>query len=190
MGGEKKCVFGIRPSVSFCSASANHFHSGASQCMVRRKVWVAKDSPRTTAGQLQKIVESRAQKALNKMVKQHLHHHMLFGRVSRKIILAHPKTNYSIFSYQTRLELRMGLASTVRWNKKNCFLAANTQDGFGKHGDKKYPICRKYICIFDVVGLYFCWRSWTACLDTWHHEFYQIPTDKKFNNWLTLSEIL
>ncbi len=37
-----------------------------------------------------------------------------FGRVSRKIILAHPKTNSSIFSYQTRLEL----ASMVRWNKK------------------------------------------------------------------------
>ncbi len=75
---------------------------------------MAKDSPKTTAGELQKIVESRAQKALNKMVKQLLHHHMLFGRISRKIILAHPKTNSSIFSYQTRLELRMGLASTVR----------------------------------------------------------------------------
>ncbi len=35
-----------------------------------------------------------------------------------------------------------------------------------------------YCCIFNVVGLYFCWRSWTSCLDTWHHWFYQIPTDK------------
>jgi len=35
-----------------------------------------------------------------------------------------------------------------------------------------------YCCIFDVVGLYFCWRSWTSCLDTWHHALYQIPTDK------------
>ncbi len=26
------------------------------------------------------------------------------------------------------------------------------------------------------MGLYFCWRS---CLDTWHHGFHQIPTDKK-----------
>ncbi len=23
------------------------------------------------------------------------------------------------------------------------FLAANTQDGFGEHGDKKYPMCTK-----------------------------------------------
>ncbi len=78
---------------------------------------MAKDSPRTTAGELQKIVESRGQKTLKKkMVKQHLHHHMLFGRVSRKILLAHPKTNSSIFSYQTRLELQMGLASMARGN--------------------------------------------------------------------------
>ncbi len=75
---------------------------------------MSKDSPRTTAGELQKIVESRGQKTLKKMVKQHLHHHMLFGRVSRKIILTHPKTDSSIFSYQTRLELQMGLASMVR----------------------------------------------------------------------------
>ncbi len=61
---------------------------------------MAKDSSKTTAGELQKIVESLGQKTLKK-VKQHLHHHMLFGRVSRKILLAHPKTISSIFSYQT-----------------------------------------------------------------------------------------
>ncbi len=85
---------------------------------------MAKDSPRTTAGELQKIVESWGQKTLKKMVKQHLHHHMLFGRASRKKKekkkhfkkrkCFHQKTNSSIFSYQTRLELQMGLASMVR----------------------------------------------------------------------------
>ncbi len=75
---------------------------------------MAKDSPRTTAGELQKIDESRDQKTLNKIVKQHLHLHMLFGRVSIKFILVQPKTNSSIFSYQTRLELQMGLAFMVR----------------------------------------------------------------------------
>ncbi len=68
---------------------------------------MAKDSPRTTAGEMQKIVESRGQKTL-KMVKQHLHHHMLFGRISRQILQPPPKTISSIFSYQTRLELQMG----------------------------------------------------------------------------------
>ncbi len=59
---------------------------------------MAKDSPRTTAGELQKIVESRGQKTLKKIVKQHLHHHMLFGRVSRKILLAHPKKKTLAYS--------------------------------------------------------------------------------------------
>ncbi len=27
------------------------------------------------------------------------------------------------------------------------------------------------------MGLYFCWRSWTSSLNTWHHGLYQIPTD-------------
>ncbi len=75
---------------------------------------MTKDSPRITAGELQEIVESRGQKTLKTIVKQPLHHHMLFGRVSRKILLAHPKTISSIFSYQTRMELQMGLASMVR----------------------------------------------------------------------------
>ncbi len=68
----------------------------------------------------------------------------------------------------------MGLASMVRWS-------ANTQDGFDECRDKRYPMCTMtYTAVFfNVVGLYFCWRSWTSCLDTWHHGFYQIPTDKK-----------
>ncbi len=41
---------------------------------------MAKDSSRTTAGELQKIVEFRGQKTFKKIVKQHLHHHVLFGR--------------------------------------------------------------------------------------------------------------
>ncbi len=45
---------------------------------------MAKDSSRIIAGELQKIVEFRGQKTVKKIVKQPLHHHMLFGRVSRK----------------------------------------------------------------------------------------------------------
>ncbi len=64
---------------------------------------MAKDSPRTTAGELQNIVESRGQKTL-KIIKTAPT--CCLGGVSRKIFLAHPKTNSSIFSYQTCLELR------------------------------------------------------------------------------------
>jgi len=66
------------------------------------------------------------------------------------MILAHPKTNSNIFSYQTRLELKIALASMVR-----CFLAANTQDGFGEHRNKKYPMCTmKYTAVFLMLWAY------------------------------------
>ncbi len=45
---------------------------------------MAKDSPRTTAGELQRLVESWGQKPKKKKIQTALHHHMLFGRVSRK----------------------------------------------------------------------------------------------------------
>ncbi len=112
----------------------------SSQCTVRRRVWVAKDSPRITAGELQRLVESWDQKAYKKISNKPLYHHMLFGRVSRKIILAHPKTKSSMFSCQTRLELQMAQASMVRWNWKKSFLAANPPDEFSTNRDKKYPM--------------------------------------------------
>ncbi len=44
---------------------------------------------------------------------------------------------------------------------------------------------------FNVVVLYFCWRSWTSCLDTWHHGFYQIPKDKTIiSDWLVINLIM
>ncbi len=62
---------------------------------------------------------------------------------------------FGIFSYQTQLELQMGLASMVRWDKKIIFLAANTQDGFGEHRDKKYPMCTmKSTAVFLMLWVY------------------------------------
>ena len=38
---------------------------------------------------------------------------------------------------------------------KMSFLAANTQDGFGKHKDKKYPMCTmKYTAVFLMLWAY------------------------------------
>ncbi len=39
----------------------------------------------------------------------------------------------------------MGLASMVRWS-------ANTQDGFGEHRDKRYPMCTMtYTAVFLML---------------------------------------
>jgi len=76
---------------------------------------VAKDYPKVTDGELQRFLESRGSESLRKKIyQQPLHHHVLFERVSRKILYAPPKTNSSIFSDQTRLVLQKGLESIVR----------------------------------------------------------------------------
>ncbi len=95
---------------------------------------MAKDPPRTTAGELQKIVESRGQKTLQTICQTAPTSPYVVWEGFEKIILAHSKTNSSIFRYQTRLELQMGLASVVRRKYGQSFLAANTQVGFGEHG--------------------------------------------------------
>ncbi len=106
------------------------------ECTARRRVWVAKDS-KDHSWRIAENSRVSGSENRKKMAKQHLHHHMLFGRVSRNILLAHPKTNSRIFRYQTRQELQMGLASMVRWNKKNSFLAANTQDDLNPIENRK-----------------------------------------------------
>ncbi len=69
---------------------------------------MAKDSPRTPAGELKKIVEFRGQKTFvkNCQTAPTVHHHMLLGRVSRKIILAHPKQTpaYSLIRHDWNLK--------------------------------------------------------------------------------------
>ncbi len=45
---------------------------------------MAKDSPRITAGELQRLVESWGQKPKKKKIKHPLYHHMLFGEGFKK----------------------------------------------------------------------------------------------------------
>src|SRR4029434_10669962 len=51
---------------------------------VRRMVQLAKESPRITAADLQRLVESWGQKVSRTTIRRHLHHHKLFWRVARK----------------------------------------------------------------------------------------------------------
>ncbi len=74
---------------------------------------MAKDSPRITAGELQRLVESWGQKPKKKNQTSPKSPHVV-REGFKKIVLTHPKTNSSKFSCQTRLELQMALASIVR----------------------------------------------------------------------------
>ncbi len=71
---------------------------------------MAKDSPTITAGELQRLVVSWGQKPKKKNQTSPKSPHVVRGN----ILLTHPKTNSSKFSFQTRLELQMALASIVR----------------------------------------------------------------------------
>ncbi len=75
---------------------------------------MAKDSPRTTAGELQRLVESWGQKPKKKKIKHPLQSPHVVREGFKKNCPHHPKTNSSKFSCQTRLELQMALASMVR----------------------------------------------------------------------------
>ncbi len=154
---------------------------------VRRSACVAKDSPRITDGELQRLVESKWQKDKQiKKFKQPLHHHMLFGRVSRNILLVHPKTNSSISSCQTWLLLQMRLASMVRWNLKKSFLAAHPPDGFGAN-----PMLTVKYTAWSLMSRACFSAEGTGLLVQRHHGFYHIPTDEKSKpDWLPMLEIL
>ncbi len=150
-----------------------------------------KTLPRTTAGELQNIVESRGQKTLKTNVKQHLHHHMLFGRVSRKIILTHPKTTpaYSVIRHDWNFKWDWLLWSDE--TKTNCFLAETLKMCLVNTGIKSTPCVQWNILLYLwCCGPIFLLEVLDIFINTRHHGFYQIPTDTKINKWLILLEIL
>ncbi len=79
---------------------------------------MAKDSSRITAGELQKRVVSKSEnlKKKNNQTAPTSPHVVWegFKKKIKKRQCFHQKTNFSIFSCRTRLELQMGLASMVR----------------------------------------------------------------------------
>ncbi len=143
------------------------------------------DSSRTTAGELQKIVVSGLE--TNNQTAPTSPRVVQMGFKKNDPHSFKNKLQHIQLSDTTGTSNETGFYGQIK--QKKWFLAANTQDGFGEHRDKKVPLVYNeiYCCIFYVVGLYFCWRSWTSCLDTRHHGFYQIPTNKKSKpDWILL----
>ncbi len=84
-----------------------------------------------------------------KKFKQHLHHHMLVGRVSIKNYPSSSKNKLQHIQLSDKLELQIWLASMVS------FLAENTQDEFGEDRDKIHPMCTmQYTAVFFVMLAY------------------------------------
>ncbi len=114
---------------------------------------MAKDSPRTTAGELQKIVESRGQKILKKKKKIAITRCCLGG--FKKNCPSSSKNKLLHIQLSDTTETSNGTGFYAQMKQKNSFLAANTQDGFGEHRDKKYPMCTiKYTAVFFMLWAY------------------------------------
>ncbi len=119
------------------------------------RVWEAKDSPRTTTGELQRKVEFWGQKTFQKWSNSTYNHHMLFGRVSRKNIQLIQKQTpgYSVIRHDWKLQW-----DWLQWSdetKELAFQQQTTQDGFGEHMDKKYPMCTmKSTAVFLMLWAY------------------------------------
>ncbi len=101
---------------------------------------MTKDSSRTTAEEFQKIVESWGQKTFKQIVKQPLHHHMCLGRGFMKNYPSSSKNNLQHIQLSDTTGTSNGTGFYGQIKRKNIFLAAITQDRFGEHRDKKYPV--------------------------------------------------
>ncbi len=108
--------------------------------------------PRTTAGELQKIVESRGQKTLKKNQTASTSRVIWEGFKKNYLSSSKNKLQHIQLSDTTGTSNGTGFYRQMKI-KKNSFLAANTQDGFGEHRDKKYPMCTiKYTAVFLCCG--------------------------------------
>ncbi len=119
---------------------------------------MAKDSPRITAGELQRLVESWGQKPKKKKIKHPLYHHMLFGRVSRKIVLTHPKTTpaNSVVRHDWNFKWHWLLLSDE--TGKRAFWQQTHQMSLVQTGIKKYPMSTvKY-----TAGSLMLWACFSA----------------------------
>ena len=87
---------------------------------VRRMVRLVKESPRITAGELHRLVESWGQKVSKTTIRRHLHHHKLFWRVARK---------KPLLSINNKLRLSMGQSYMVRWDQNKAFWQQTSKVG-------------------------------------------------------------
>ncbi len=115
---------------------------------------MAKDSSRTTAGEFwgQKTFKKNYQKA---PTSPHVVWEGFKKKKSRKEndLTKKQSPAYSVVRHDWNFKWDWRLWSDV--TKKLGFLAANTQDGFGEHRDKKYPMCTmKYAAVFLMLWAY------------------------------------
>ncbi len=117
---------------------------------------MAKDSPRIIAVELQNIVESRGQKTLEKNCQTVPTSPHVVWEGFKKNSPSSSKNKLQHIQLSDTTGTSNGTGFYGQMKLKMSFLAANTQDGFGEHRDKKYPMCTmKYTAVFFMLWAYF-----------------------------------
>ncbi len=122
---------------------------------------MAKDSPRITAVELQNIVETRGQKTLEKNCQT--------VPTSPHVVWEGFKKNYPSTSKNKLQHIQLsdttgtsnGTGFYGQMKLKNELFSSKHSRWVWCNRDKKVPHVYNeiYCCIFNVVGLFFCWRS-------------------------------
>ncbi len=121
---------------------------------------MAKDSPRITAVELQNIVESRGQKTLEKNCQTVPTSPHVVREGFKKNSPSSSKNKLQQIQLSDMTVTSNGTGFYAQMKLKMSFLAANTQDGFGATGIKKYPMCKmKYTAVFFMLWAYFSARG-------------------------------
>ncbi len=112
-------------------------------------------TPRTTAGELQKIVESRGQKTLKNCHTAPTSPHVVWEGFKKNYASSSKNNLQHIqLSDTTGTSNETGFYGQMKL-KTISFLAAKIQDGFGEHRDKKYTTCTmKYTAVFEMLWAY------------------------------------
>ncbi len=115
---------------------------------------MAKGSPRTTAGELQKIVECRGQKTLKQLSNSSYITICCLGGFKNYLSSSRNKLQHIQLSDTTGTSNGTGFYGQMKL-KNVFFFTENTQDGFSEHRDKKYPMCTiKYTAVFLMTWAY------------------------------------
>ncbi len=114
-----------------------------------------KDSSRITAGELQNIVESRGQKTLEKNCQTVPTSPHVVREGFKKNSTSSSKNKLQHIQLSDMTVTSNGTGFYAQMKLKTSFLTANTQDGFGATGIKKYPMCKmKYTAVFFMLWAY------------------------------------
>ncbi len=114
----------------------------------------AKDSPRSTAGELQNSLVSGSEN-LGKWPNSPYITTCCPGVFQEKFssLIQKQTPAYSVIRHDWNFKWDWLLSSDE--TKKMSFLAANTQGAFGEHRDNKYPMCTmKYTAVFLILLAY------------------------------------